>query len=81
MRLSVQARHPQTGGRWQRSIYVEPDEREITVFFDDVAPIGTTRTFQPPLADAAGIVFAIDTTNTRPGTSGRVWLRNVRLER
>ena len=84
MRLSVQLRvavSPTEQERWQRSIYVEPDEREITVFFDDVAPIGTTRTFQPPLADATSIVFAIDTTNTRPGTSGRVWLRNVRLER
>ena len=84
MRLSVQLRvavSPTEQARWQRSVYLEPDEREITVFFDDVSPIGTTRTFQPPLADVASIVFAIDTTNTRPGTSGRVWLRNVRLER
>jgi hypothetical protein len=84
MRLSVQLRaavSPTEQERWQRSVYLEPDDHEITVFFDDVSPIGTTRTFQPPLADVVSIVFAIDTTNTSPGTSGRVWLRNVRLER
>jgi hypothetical protein len=84
MRLSVQLRAAVSATeqeRWQRSVYLEPDEREITVFFDDVSPIGTTRTFQPPLMNIVSIVFAIDTTNTSPGTSGRVWLRNVRLER
>jgi hypothetical protein len=82
MRLSIQLRvvvSPTEQERWQRSVYIEPADREITVFFDDVSPIGTTRTFRPPLAEVSSIVFAIDTTNTRPGTSGRVWLRSVRL--
>jgi hypothetical protein len=84
MRLSVQLRaavSPTEQERWQRSIYLEPTDREITVFFDDFSPIGTTRTFKPPLADVGSIVFAIDTTNTSPGTSGRVWLGKVRLEK
>jgi hypothetical protein len=84
MRLSVQLRVAVSATeqeRWRRSVYLEPSEREMTVFFDDVSPIGVTRTFQPPLADVRNIMFAIDTTNTSPGTSGRVWLRNLRLEK
>jgi hypothetical protein len=84
MRVSVQLRAVASAGhddRWQRSVYVDTADREQTVFFDNLTPVGTTTTYRPVPGQAHSIVFAIDTTNTRPGTSGRLWLKNVRLER
>ena len=84
MRVSVQLRapvNPDYQERWERSVYLDPTDRAISVFFDDMMPIGTTQTYRPPLPNVRSIVFAIDRTNTQAGTSGRIWLRNVRLER
>jgi hypothetical protein len=85
MRVSVQLRKP--GGattsweRWQRSVRVEPFDREHTVFFDDLMPIGETGTFRPPLADVRSILFVVDTTNTKPGSSGRLWIKTAAVQK
>jgi hypothetical protein len=84
MRVSVQLRaavSPAEDERWHRSVYVDTTDREQTVYFDDVTPIGVTRTYRPPLAAVHSIVLAIDTTNTKPGASGRLWIRNVQLQK
>jgi hypothetical protein len=85
MRISVQARapgsRPDGGERWQRSVYVDTFDRERTVFFDDFRPIGSARTLEPVLADVRSILFVIDTTNAKPGASGRFWIRQVSLQR
>ena len=84
MRLSVQFRvavTPADDERWQRSVYIDTEEEERVVYFDDLTPIADTRTFRPPLAAVHSIVFAIDMTNTRPATSGRLWMRDVTLGR
>jgi hypothetical protein len=83
MRVSVQARAEVKNAppeRWQRSIYVDADDRERTVLFNDMTPVGKTHAATVPLADIRSIMFVVDTTNTKPGSSGRLWLRNVRLE-
>jgi hypothetical protein len=83
MRVSVQLRNwakPEPE-RWQRSVYVDTFEQGRTVFFDDLTPVGVTSTSKPVLAEVRSVIFTIDTTNTRPGASGRVWLRNVNLQR
>jgi hypothetical protein len=84
MRISVQIRvavKPSEDERWQRSVYIDTKDGERTVYFDDFTPIGDTRTYRPPLADVHSIVFAIDMTNTQPGASGRLWIRNVALQK
>ncbi len=84
MRISVQIRvavKPSEDDRWQRSVYVDIADGERTVYLDDLTPIGDTRTFRPPLADAHSIVFVIDMTNTKPGASGRFWIKNAALQR
>ena len=83
MRVSVQLRNwaKPAPERWQRSVYVDTFEQERTVFFDDLTPAGATSTWKPALEDVRSVIFTIDTTNTKPGTSGRVWLRNVALQR
>ena len=84
MRLSVQLRAPSAdaaGERWQRSVYVEATNRERRVYFDDLTPTGATDSRKPPLEQVRSILFVIDTTNTRPGSSGRVWIKTAALER
>jgi len=78
MRVSVQLR---TGhDRWQRSVYVEAFNREATVMFDDMLPAGPTATVKPPLADVRSLLFVVDTTNTKPGTSGLIWITDPVLQ-
>ena len=83
MRISVQLRNwaKPDNERWARSVYVDTFEQQRTLFFDDLTPIGITTTWRPGLAEIRSVIFAIDTTNTKPGSSGRVWIRNVALQR
>jgi hypothetical protein len=78
MRVSVQLR----GGdgvvdRWQRSVYLDSFDRQRTVFFDDCLPVGVTHTPRAPRDHLTGIMFVVDLTNSKPGASGRIFLRNV----
>jgi hypothetical protein len=82
MRVSVQLR----GGkgeveRWQRSVYVETSDQERTIDFDDLTPVGETGTPGPPLAGIRSILLVVDGTNTKPGASGRIWIKKAALER
>ena len=79
MRVSIQARHPQSGDRWQRSIYLDAEPRDVIVRFAAMTPVGSSRTFDPALANT--LLFVVDTTNTLPGTAGSFTLENLRVER
>jgi len=84
MRVSVQLRGgagEAEGERWERSIYVDPTQQDRTVYFDDLMPVGHTHTFRPDLADIRGVLFVVDARNTRPGDSGRIWIRKAALEK
>lgn len=82
MRVSVQLR---TGDgdsdRWARSVYVDASDQEHTVYFDDMTPVGQARTAKPPLVAVRSLLFVVDTTNTKPGASGRIWIKNAALEK
>jgi hypothetical protein len=83
MRISVQLRAPSAGAageRWQRSVYVDRFNRERRVDFDDLTPTGARDSRQPPLDGVRSILFVVDTTNTKPGSSGRVWIKAAALE-
>jgi hypothetical protein len=79
MRVSVQVRHPQTGARWQRSIYIETSPREIVVPFSEFRPVGSAATFDPSSTDT--LLFVVDTVNTLPGTNGTVTIEDLRVGR
>lgn len=82
MRVSVQLRTgDRESDRWARSVYVDSSDQEYTVYFDDMMPVGQTRTFEPPLAAVRSLLFVVDTTNTKPGASGRIWLRSAALKK
>jgi hypothetical protein len=79
LRVSVQLRSDR--GRWQRSVYVDTTDQERTVFFDELRPVEGAATDKPPRAEIRSLLFVVDATNTKPGTSGRVWITNPTLER
>jgi hypothetical protein len=82
MRISVQLRTGADAGeqqRWQRSIYVDTLLQDHTIYFDDMMPVGRTQTFKPDLQKIRSILFVVDATNTKPGDSGRIWIRKAAL--
>jgi hypothetical protein len=79
MRVSVQARHPKSGARWQRSIYLDAEPRDVIVKFAEMTPVGAEGAFDSALADT--LLFVVDETNTLPGTAGSFTLENLRVER
>lgn len=83
MRLSVQFREPaeEADHRWQRSVYLDTEPREITVYFDDLRPVGMTPRDLPTLAHVDSILFVVDMVNTLLGGNGRIWIDDVRYAR
>jgi predicted metal-dependent phosphoesterase TrpH len=84
MRISIQVRAEVQNAppeRWQRSIYIDASDSEHTIRFNDMRPVGVTHTPQAVPENIRAIMFIVDTTNSRPGASGRIWIKNVRLER
>jgi hypothetical protein len=85
MRISVQVRSSagDSGGgdRWQRSVYISPVDEDRTIDFRDMAPIGQTSSPRPAIDRIRAILFVVETTNTKPGASGRVWFKSVALAR
>lgn len=79
MRVSVQLRAGDKG-RWRRSVYVDTFDQERTLSFDDFTPVGDTEDLKPLASAVTSVLFVVDTTNTRPGTSGRLWLRAASLQ-
>jgi hypothetical protein len=84
MRLSIQVRAEVPNAlpeRWQRSIYVDATDSERSVAFDDMRPVGVTHSPHPVPENVRAIMFIVDTTNSKPGASGRIWIKNVRVEK
>lgn len=79
MRVSVQVRDT-TADRWQRSIYIDASDAERVVPFDDLMPVGVTHAPKPALSDIRAVMVVVDTTNTKPGTSGRIWISRAELQ-
>jgi hypothetical protein len=80
MRMSVQIRD-KTADRWQRSIYVDGPRQGHSVLLDDFRAVGITHAVTPRNEDLRTVLFVVDTTNTKPGTSGTVWISDARVEK
>lgn len=82
MRVSVQLRAgDDESERWARSVYLDTSDREQTVHFDEMRPVGQTRTLTPALAFVRSLLFVVDTTNTKPGASARLWIKSAALRK
>ena len=81
MRISVQIRVVTAGEgkRWQRSVYLDATTRDVVIPFDDMTPTGALASGPPDVANVRTVLFAVDTVNTRRGTSGRFVLDQVRF--
>ena len=80
MRLAVQFRL-ENGDRWRRSIYLDEQSRPVSVFLDELRPAGPTAQARMTVAAVRDVLFVIDTVNTKPGASGRVWIDDVKYGR
>ncbi len=78
MRVSVQIRIGSSGMRWQRSIYVSPSPTEQSVAVRELTPVGAEPGTPLDLARVDAILFVVDTVNTAPGSTGEVWVSEVR---
>jgi predicted metal-dependent phosphoesterase TrpH len=81
MRISVQLRARDGVERWQRTVYVDPTAADHTLYFDDFRPVASTSAARPDPAAVAGLLFVVDANHTKPGASGRFWIRSAALER
>jgi hypothetical protein len=84
MRISVQLRTPDVGRtlrRWQRSVYVDTAAQEHVVEFDDLTPSPGTEAGKPPLDQVNAILLVVDTVNTKPGSSGTLWVTDPALQK
>lgn len=84
MRVAVQVRADVPGvepERWERSAFVTSTESDHVVRLADMTPVGPTHSPRAPLPAIRTLLFVVDTTNTKPGTSGQIWLSDVRLVR
>lgn len=89
MRISVQLRWPGQGDleRWQRSVFVDTVSQEYTIDFDDLRRVNALASDagqparEPHLATVRSLMFVVDSTNTKPGTSGHLWISRVALEK
>ena len=48
-----------------------------TVRLRDLTPVGVTTTRRPFVAPIQGLLFVVDTVNTKPGSAGTVWISNI----
>ena len=78
MRLSVQVRNPQSGGRWQRSIYLDAQLRDVIVPFAEMSPVGTGGPLDPSQADT--VLIVVDRSNAHPGIAGGFTIHDLRID-
>jgi hypothetical protein len=83
MRVSVQVRvlDGTVGRRWQRSVYLSPEPRDVTVTFADMRVVGTGAREALAPARIHSLLFVVDSVNTRPGDGGALWVEGIRTER
>jgi hypothetical protein len=83
MRVSVQLRAAagQGSGRWRRSVYLDENQRTISLPFDEFRAAESSTPAAPSLETISSLLFVIDTMNTALGTNGEFWIDDVSLVR
>lgn len=81
MRFSVQVRMagPAGGERWVRSVYADPQPREVRLRLEDFEPAEPGITRRPIAARLESLLFVVDGPHTPPGSSGRLVLSSIAL--
>jgi hypothetical protein len=80
MRIGVQLRAAGSETeRWQRSVYLDESPRTVSVYFDDMRATAADTSGPPPLDRIDSLLFVVDTLNTALGSSGQVWIDELKL--
>jgi len=66
--------------RWGRSVYLDDMARTVTIAFAEMLPMGTA-TGSPTLEEVRDLLFVVDTVHAKQGSSGQVWLDEIRYVR
>ena len=77
MRVSVQLRFS-GGARWVKSVYMEPQERQVVVRVGEMVAADGAYGPIPASKTATSLLFVVDLVNTKPGSSGSFTVRNLR---
>ena len=81
VRISVQFQPLGRAEGWQRSVYLDDTNRTYTIRFDEATPIVPSATPHPDPKTTHDILFVVETTHAKPGTSSRLWIRDAALQR
>lgn len=80
MRLSVQLRLPGSEDRrWRYSAYADQTPRTIVAPLEQFQPVNRATSQRPIVARVRSVLFVVDTLNTRPSTTGSLWISNAAL--
>jgi hypothetical protein len=66
---------------WRRSVYLDDTLREIVIPFEEMLPLPASAPRVAPLARIITIMFVVDTLHTPLGSSGNIWIDDVRYQR
>jgi hypothetical protein len=81
LRVNVQFQPIGRAEGWERSVYLDESSREYSIRFDEATSITGDGTTHPAAGTIHDIMFVIDATHTKPGTSGQIWLKSAALQR
>lgn len=79
MRVSVQLRVRPDDARWRRSIYLDTEDRQITVAVGEMRSAERVGAVPPVSVHARSLLFVVDLTNARPGDAGSFTVTDVRI--
>ena len=65
---------------WQRSIYLDPTDRSLSIAFDDMRPVHPTDPQRVPLPSIDSILILAGLTNSRPATGAQVQVSEFLFE-
>ena len=78
MRVSVQLRFKPDDRRWVKSVYLGPEERDVTIRLAEMRSAEQGRAPMPLVSTARSILFVVDLVNAQPGASGSLTIGDLR---
>jgi hypothetical protein len=80
-RIWAQLRSHDHGVRWGRTFYLDSSLRGLTLPFAEFRAIGSEAAGDVPLNQIDSVLLVVDTVNSRPGSSGAIWIPDLWLAR
>jgi hypothetical protein len=62
-------------------VFLDTFDQDHIVRFDDLTPSADSDPEKPLLDEVSQILFVVDTTNSKPGSSGRFWIRSAAFQK